>query len=333
MTQPLVSVIVPAYNAAKRVAGTLRSIIEQDYENLEIIVVNDASTDDTLNVAEQTLKTSGRAYKVITHEKNSGESASRNTGIDASAGEFICFCDGDDLFERNSVSILWELIQRYNCEISFGSTLDRFEDGRPDEPHPLTSDLTQPITGEQAAFMKIFKRGFMTHVCAMMYRKNFLNEKSLRFTPGVTRGADIEFAIKSLCRAERVCFTSEPVYVYVYHADMGTVKDNDTPEKLKRNYFSVLNVNIRLADYLTEHMSDTKLKFFVENSFVPEVALKRLTACAKFHDHEQFTAILNEPGLKKILLRSFKTLFFKPEIFLKSLAILIAPGAYYKLRQ
>ncbi|MBQ9419477.1 MAG: hypothetical protein IJU31_03780, partial [Synergistaceae bacterium] len=64
-----------------------------------------------------------------------------------------------------------------------------------------------------------------------------------------------------------------------------------------------------------------------------EVAIKRLTACAKFHDREQYDAILKEPGTKKILLRSFKTIFFKPEVFFKALGILIAPGIYYRLRQ
>ncbi len=78
---PLVSAVVPAFNNGTHIAATLKSIIAQDYENLEIICVNDASTDETLKNAEEVLKNSGRKFKIINHEKNSGVSASRNTGI------------------------------------------------------------------------------------------------------------------------------------------------------------------------------------------------------------------------------------------------------------
>ena len=68
MTLPLVSVIVPTYNRAKHIAKTLQSIIAQDYENLEIIVVNDGSTDNSSEVSEEVLKNSGRPFKIINHE-------------------------------------------------------------------------------------------------------------------------------------------------------------------------------------------------------------------------------------------------------------------------
>ena len=77
---PLVSVVVPAYNAETRIAYSLKSIIAQDYPNIEIIVVNDASTDATEQAARSVLEGCGRPFTIITHKKNSGETASRNTG-------------------------------------------------------------------------------------------------------------------------------------------------------------------------------------------------------------------------------------------------------------
>ncbi|MBR0095165.1 MAG: glycosyltransferase family 2 protein, partial [Synergistaceae bacterium] len=87
LSQPLVSVIVPTYNGAKRIARTLQSIIEQDYENLEIIVVDDVSTDNTVEVAQKVLEDSGRNFQLIKRSVNGHQSAARNTGFKASRGK------------------------------------------------------------------------------------------------------------------------------------------------------------------------------------------------------------------------------------------------------
>ena len=106
---PLISVVMPAYNAETTIASSLESIIAQDYPNLEIIVVNDASQDKTKQAARRVLEGCGRPFSIITHTKNRGVSAARNTGIDAMQGEFLWFMDADDKAEPNLVS---KLIQK-----------------------------------------------------------------------------------------------------------------------------------------------------------------------------------------------------------------------------
>ncbi len=130
MTEKLVSVIVPTYNGEKFIAQTLESIVNQDYGNLEIILINDASTDNTLKNAEKILKSSKRVFKIFNHEKNLGVSAARNSGIKISEGEYLCFIDGDDLLEKNFVSALMNEILKDNSDISFCGSLDRFEEAR-----------------------------------------------------------------------------------------------------------------------------------------------------------------------------------------------------------
>lgn len=100
-TFPLVSVIMPAYNAETTIASSLESIITQDYPNIEIIIVNDASTDGTEKAARSVLERGGRPFRIITHKKNSGVAAARNTGIDVMHGEFLWFMDADDKAEKN----------------------------------------------------------------------------------------------------------------------------------------------------------------------------------------------------------------------------------------
>jgi glycosyltransferase involved in cell wall biosynthesis len=98
--KPLVSVVIPAYNSADWIAETISSVLNQDYQNLEIIVVNDGSTDNT----ELIVKSFGEKVKYI-YKSNGGQSSARNLGILNSSGEYIAFIDSDDLWEKEKTSV------------------------------------------------------------------------------------------------------------------------------------------------------------------------------------------------------------------------------------
>ncbi|UIZ99531.1 glycosyltransferase family 2 protein [Acinetobacter johnsonii] len=100
---PLVSVIVPVYNVEQYLDECLNSIRQQTYENLEIIVVEDCSTDNSLNTVIK--HSEDPRVKLIQHEKNSGLSAARNTGIDAAKGDYIMFVDSDDIVQLSLIEL------------------------------------------------------------------------------------------------------------------------------------------------------------------------------------------------------------------------------------
>ncbi|MBB2687856.1 UNVERIFIED_ORG: glycosyltransferase involved in cell wall biosynthesis [Rhizobium etli] len=99
--QPLASVIIPAFNASTYIERTLRSALRQTYTGLEIIVVNDGSTDDTAKLVEQTAMSDSRIRLLST--PNRGVAAARNTGIEASSGRFVAFLDADDLWHSTKI--------------------------------------------------------------------------------------------------------------------------------------------------------------------------------------------------------------------------------------
>ncbi|ANL69960.1 glycosyltransferase family 2 protein (plasmid) [Rhizobium phaseoli] len=99
--QPLVSVVIPAFNASAYVERTLQSAMRQTYTALEIIVVNDGSTDDTAEIVEQIAMSDSRIRLLST--PNRGVAAARNTGIEASSGQFVAFLDADDLWHRTKI--------------------------------------------------------------------------------------------------------------------------------------------------------------------------------------------------------------------------------------
>lgn len=106
------SVIIPLYNKAPYIGKALQSVLEQTFDDFEIIVVDDGSTDDSYSVAKAVLETSERPFKLI-HQENAGVSTARNKGVAASSGEYICFLDGDDWWAPTFLEKMDELIQDY----------------------------------------------------------------------------------------------------------------------------------------------------------------------------------------------------------------------------
>ena len=124
----MISVIVPIYNLENYIEITLKSILEQIYSDIEIIAVNDGSTDGTADLLNKISKNEPR-IKVI-HKKNSGVAAARLTGVAAASGEWIGFVDGDDIIEPDMYGHLLENALKYNAQISHCGYQMVFPDGR-----------------------------------------------------------------------------------------------------------------------------------------------------------------------------------------------------------
>ena len=326
---PLISVTMPAYNAEATIASSLESIIAQDYPNIEIIVVNDASKDATEHAARRVLEGCGRPFSVITHKENRGVSASRNTGINAMKGEFVWFIDADDMAENGVISTLYSRIEKHKCDLSFCGYKNRFENGRPDVLVPVKLDDTKIYNGEDLLWLRVFHK---IEPCGLLLRRNFLFETGLRFHEGCTAGEDVEFQLKALCRAGQVAFASDCFYIYIHHAGMGSIRENSSKEKQIRRYRDNTHAHLRTALYLSEHAPSEKIKELAENYLMPEALIRRLTLCVKTGDRAEFHAILSDSVIQKTLSSSKNYFFRKPEIYLKAFALLHFPDIYYRLR-
>lgn len=115
----MVSIVVALYNKEKYIRACLQSILSQSFKEIEVVVVNDGSTDHSLKIVEE-FSDKDERIKIVT-KKNSGLSAARNTGIETSTGEFLMFVDADDELENGAIEKLYTLITRDNSDISIGS--------------------------------------------------------------------------------------------------------------------------------------------------------------------------------------------------------------------
>ena len=140
MKSPLVSVIVPAYNRADCVENAVSSILAQTYSNLEIIVVDDGSTDGTLQILER-LSQQERRVRFIRQPRNQGAQAARNAGINASNGTWIAFLDSDDTWVGNSLEARLEVAWKEHAKVVHSAGDMRDEQGR------LTRYQRPPLSG------------------------------------------------------------------------------------------------------------------------------------------------------------------------------------------
>ncbi len=143
----------------------------------------------------------------------------------------------------------------------------------------------------------------------------------------------INYKLKTFCHAKKVSFVDECLYIYIHGEKMGSIRDNDTDEKKLRRYIHSSEAHERAAEYMILHAPSERVKFFAENLLMPEAVIRKFTIAARMNDIEKYKSLCHDKNLRKILRRSYKIFFRKPEIFLKAFTILFLPDFYFYLRK
>lgn len=180
-----VSIIVPAYNAQGTIEKCLESLLGQTYNNIEVVVINDGSFDNTL---EKCKKFNDERLKVISTE-NRGISSARNLGIKNSTGEFICFCDADDFYEKNYVEKLLSMFDD-NVAMVACDYVRKSKTRQPKEKITVftRNDALKELFSDRYLFVQLWNK---------MIRKDFIQD--LKFDEKVkTFGEDVVFAFNYL---------------------------------------------------------------------------------------------------------------------------------------
>ena len=163
--QSLISVIVPVYNVEKYLRPCVESILEQTYKNIEVILVNDGSTDKSKAIC---LELAEKDKRISYYEKaNSGLSDTRNVGLEKAKGEYIAFVDSDDLLAPNAVRTLYELCRKYDTGIAVGK-ISHFVDG--EQPYYKTQTRENVFGKDEAICNFLYQKEISTSACGKIYR-------------------------------------------------------------------------------------------------------------------------------------------------------------------
>lgn len=204
---PLISIIVPTYNVEKYIRTCIESILAQTYRNIEVIIVNDGSTDQSLAVISD-LICSHHNVKVI-NQKNQGVSVARNTGIDVATGKYITFVDPDDKIMPDFVSSLYQIADKTGADIVRGS----FRDFNGNIPKAWVPDFNVPTNCGTIVLDQFLSSNISFVVVTSIYRLDFINSNHIRFTPGIVL-EDVDFTTRAYMLAKLVATSPEPNYAY-----------------------------------------------------------------------------------------------------------------------
>lgn len=216
--EELISVVVTCYNTEKYVLQSLRSITSQSYRNIEIICVDDCSTDGTIKSVQHAMKRDAR-IRLLQTEKNSGPSVSRNLGIKSSKGKYIIFVDGDDYLLPGAIAAMHHEMDD-KTDMVVGSVRVHYEEGEKKYGDLVKRDLEYySITANDSFDASIdMEKANRLHVspCAKMYRMDVIQDNQCLFPEGLLY-EDANFYWKYLLLASRVKTLKRPVYLYQRH--------------------------------------------------------------------------------------------------------------------
>ena len=205
---PLISIIVPTYNVEKYIRTCIESILAQTYRNIEVIIVNDGSTDQSLAVISD-LICSHHNVKVI-NQKNQGVSVARNTGIDVATGKYITFVDADDkIMPGFCLARSIKLLTKQELTLYVG----HFETFNGNIPKAWVPDFNVPTNCGTIVLDQFLSSNISFAVWSSIYRLDFINSNHIRFTPGILL-EDGDFTTRAYMLAKLVATSPEPNYAY-----------------------------------------------------------------------------------------------------------------------
>lgn len=203
----LITIVVPVYNVENYIERCVKSLINQTYKNLEIILVDDGSTDNSGKLCDKYTKENER-IRVI-HKKNGGLSDARNVGIDNAKGEYIAFVDSDDWIPIAAIETLYSYITKFNVDIVSGNMVEVFSD------YPKNSDKNKSMykifNTEEALENMLYLHGITNSACGKLYKLSLFN--NIRFPVGKLY-EDLGTTYKIYAKSKKNIFIDYTVYYY-----------------------------------------------------------------------------------------------------------------------
>lgn len=222
LSPPNVSVIIPNYNRETLVADTISNLLAQTLQPDEIIVVDDGSTDKSVEV----IRSFGDKIKLI-QQANQGPGAARNAGLRAATGEFIQFQDSDDLYSLNKLEAQAKLLEKTGADIAFSPWVKLKINGR----NATLEDhvLQHAMPPEELSLPCWWLRGWSTVFQSLLFRHSFLKKVGV-YRTDLIFGEDGELFFRALTSSPRVAFTAEALTLYRLHNVNKITQDDGTSQ-------------------------------------------------------------------------------------------------------
>ena len=301
----MISIIITAYNAEKTIERCLNSILENEYNDYEIILVNDGSKDKTEKIVELFATDKIKYFS----KKNTGVADSGNYGIEKAKGEYITFVDSDDYVNNNYFENLDKYMKNGIDVIKRKATIINETNG---EKNKIEGPTFETVTGEEAFNTLCFKDIYLDTLWSYIIKKSLITENNLYFETGKYH-EDFGMIPLMLLKAKQVVSTNDYVYNYV-QTDGSIMRDNDEQKTIKKSQdvlYHFDNILEKTKLYNISEKTKENVKIYCTNAILLKV--KELKGQAK---NEYIKELKKRKIYKNIKIRNIKQLVKKLLLFI-----------------
>ncbi len=263
-----VSVIIPVYNVSAYIERCVRSVMDQTYRDVECVIVDDCSPDDSITKCERLIKAYDGpiSFSIVRHEKNKGVSAARNTGLKAATGDYVAYMDSDDAITDDCIEKLVRPIEREgSIEMVIGNFVRDVEGRR------TCRQQQERELGSRDAIRDFFfcQRGFFVTPCNRLVRRDFLIQNELYFTEGLLWEDNLWtfYLLKHLTHIYII-----PDATYVYYRRPCSITTGTASDKKARHWQLVYG---NIAQHFTEGESGKEARYFIRYICLQLIRIQR----------------------------------------------------------
>lgn len=269
---PKISVIVPVYNTEKYIEKCLKSILNQTMDDIEIIVVNDGSTDNSENIIKEIEKNNDTKIQIKYFKKeNGGLSDARNYGVKKATGKYISFIDSDDYIDEE----LYKNLEKY---IDEDIDVIKFKMETVDENYKTINKLDGPVfettTGEKAFENMCIEDTFLDVACIYLYKREFFIKNDFKYMPNTYHE---DFGLTPLAIIQAKTLVSTKYFGYHYLQRENSITSIENKEKEEKKAYDVLKHYDNAMEKITKMQISNNSKKLIKRYYTNTLLLKAVT--------------------------------------------------------
>ncbi|MDY0016288.1 MAG: glycosyltransferase [Candidatus Delongbacteria bacterium] len=323
--EPDISVIIPAYNVGRYIASTLESLRKQTFGDFELIVINDGSSDNTLEIVNSFKNVFAARLNVI-DQKNSGVSRSRNAGIEISHGKYICFIDGDDTVEPDYLQLMYERITSDDCDMVYCGYREVLTDGSVLRNYSDRYRFCEDIACGSSVLEKYLRGETYMYIWSIIFKRELIFSNNIRFRKDISYGEDQIFNFQALAKADKVSCVKKELINYLRH-DSGTMQNLNN---LK--YLSILRSLYDLEKEFEKNKERKEILNALKYDKTVRTTIMILTNWAAIGQRKKYGSLLSRRIIRNILKRAFLSNPFRYyKNIIKSFLLLYFPEKCYNI--
>lgn len=310
-SKPLVSIVMPIYGVEKYIANSVKSVICQTYDNIELILVDSGSPDKSVEIAEQVLKENRYPYRLI-RQKHLSQGEARNTGFRQAKGKWIMFLDSDDMILPETTNVLVKTVEKNQADLVFSSYRMIYSaDEICDDNKPINAEV---IEGKALQDLFLLRKRVVL-VVGTLFKRELMSEKEMFFEK-IPWSEDQHFVWKYLSFTENAVFVDKAYYQYLQRP--GSIMNSSGIDNMIQSYPAICELSVY-------YDKDTMVGRYLVSRWVMGT-LNSAGRIAVFEDWQNLFVALDSKQHLKNLLR-----FPSLRVRLFSMIGLISKRLYYRV--